>query len=73
MSRPASLTESEIKKFEKVIRCFVKGELNESVKDYITQNKWVLEQRVPERYCLRHDMYENNCTCKVSKLGMNSY
>ena len=68
MSRPVSLTQSEVAEFEKIVKCLANGNLTKSVKDYITRNKWVLDQKVPEHFCLKHDVWENKCSCHpVSK------
>ena len=63
MSRPALLTKSETAEFERIVKCFADGKLRESTKDYINQNRWVLDQKVPEHFCLKHFMWENKCSC----------
>ena len=53
--------------YEKIAKYISKGKLPTSVKEYITQNKSVVNERIPKAYCWNYDCQRfSPCVCKVS-------
>ena len=60
--------------YERCVKYISKGQLPNSVKEYILQNKSVVNERIPKAYCWNYDCERfAPCDCKVSFKSLANY